>query len=122
MRLRPLDLAIGLVAAGVVAFSAIAAYGQGGGQAEAVIRGRDGEWVYPLTADRELRVDGPLGETTVVIRDKTIRITDSPCPNKTCIAAGAIGKPGQWVACLPNQVFVSVEGRGAGGGVDAIVY
>lgn len=104
-----------------MALSAVAVYGPSGGEAEAVIRGRDGEWVYPLSADRKVPVEGPLGETIVLIQGGTVRVLDSPCPNKTCVAAGAIAKPGQWVACLPNQVFISVEGRGDGG-VDASVY
>ncbi len=122
MRLKPLDIVIAIAAAGLVAFSAVSAYGTGGGQASAVLKGRGGEWVYPLGADRELRVAGPLGDTVVEIRDKKVFIEDSPCPNKTCIAAGSIDSPGEWLACLPNQVFVSIEGRRADGGVDASVY
>jgi len=122
MRLRPLDFVIAIAATAAVVFAAASAYGPGGGQAEAVLKGRDGEWLYPLSVDRDLRIAGPLGDTLVEIKDKTVRIVDSPCPNKTCIAAGAIGKPGQWLACLPNQVFVSVEGRGAGARVDDSVY
>ena len=120
-RLKPLDLTIALVAAAAVAVSAIVAYGPAASRAEAVIRGRGGDWVYPLDAERKIAVEGPLGETIVLIEGGTVRVVDSPCLNKTCIAAGAISRPGQWVACLPNQVFVSVEGRGDGG-VDASVY
>jgi hypothetical protein len=122
MRLKPLDIVIALVAVGAISLAAASAYGPGGGQLNAVLKGRDGTWVYPLSADREVRVAGPLGDTIVEINGKTVRIDDSPCPNKTCIAAGAIGKPGQWIACLPNQVFVSVEGRRADDGIDASVY
>ena len=122
MRLKPLDIIIAVVAVGAIAIGAASAYGPGGGKLSAVLKGRGGEWVYPLSADREVRVAGPLGDTIVEISGKTVRIIDSPCPNKTCIAAGAISKPGQWVACLPNQVFVSVEGRRANDGIDASVY
>jgi hypothetical protein len=122
MRLKPLDIVIAITAAAAIAFLAVSAYGPGGGQISAVLKGRDGEWVYPLSADRELHVAGPLGDTIVAIRDKTVRIIDSPCPNKTCIAAGSIDAPGQWLACLPNQVFVSIEGRRADAGIDASVY
>ena len=122
MRLKALDIAIAAVAAAVVAFSALSAYGPGGGQASAILKGRSGEWVYPLAADRELRVPGPLGDTIVEIRDKKVFIEASPCPNKTCIAAGSISKPGQWLACLPNEVIVRIEGRTPEGGVDASVY
>jgi hypothetical protein len=122
VRLKPLDLAIALVAAGAIALAASAAYGPAGGTASAVLQGRDGQWVYPLAPDREVRVAGPLGDTIVEIRGKTAFIEDSPCPNKTCIAMGAISKAGQWVACLPNRVFVRIEGGRKDAGVDATVF
>ena len=122
MRLKILDVAIAIAAAALIAVASVAAYGPGGGQTSAVIKGPGGEWLYPLSSDREVRVPGPLGITVVEIRGKSVRIADSPCPNKTCIAAGAIDKPGQWLACLPNQVLVSIEGRRSDEGVDASVY
>ena len=93
-----------------------------GDQSTAVIKGRDGEWVYPLSTERVLRVAGPLGDTVIEIRGKSLRVEDSPCPNKTCVAAGSIDRPGQWLACLPNQVIARIEGRREDVGVDASVY
>jgi hypothetical protein len=122
MRVKALDLLIVLAAAGAVALSGVLAYGPKGGRAEVVIAGRDGEWIYPLSSDREISIAGPLGDTRVIIRDKSVRITDSPCPNKTCIASGAIAEPNQWIACLPNRVLVRIEGSGTSEGVDAGVY
>jgi hypothetical protein len=123
MRLKPLDLVIVLAAAGAVAYSAALAYGSGKGRAQVTITGRDGEWIYPLSSDREVSIAGPLGDTIVEIRGKSVRVEDSPCPNKTCIAAGAISRPNQWIACLPNRVLVRIEGGGADEeDVDAGVY
>ena len=122
MRIKALDIVIALAAAGVVAISAISAYGPGSGQANVVIKGRDGEWVYPLSTDRELAVAGQLGDTHVAIRAKSARIEDSPCPNQTCVASGSIGRAGQWIACLPNQVLVRIEGGSDDDGVDASAY
>ncbi|MGA2545163.1 MAG: NusG domain II-containing protein [Rectinemataceae bacterium] len=122
MRLKPLDIVIAIAAVGVIAFTAVVAYGPGGGQASAVLTGKGGEWVYPLSVDRVIRVAGPLGDTIVEIQNGAIRIKDSPCPNKTCIAAGSIERTGQWLACLPNQVMVRIEGRRADAGVDASAY
>jgi hypothetical protein len=121
-RLKPLDFVIALASLCLLAFVSIAAYGPGGGQVNAILKGRDGEWDYPLTTDREIKVAGPLGDTLVEIQGKTVRILDSPCPNKTCIAAGSIDRPGQWLACLPNEVIVRIEGRRDDAGVDASVF
>ena len=122
MKLRPLDFVIVLAAAGAVAYAAAFAYGPGAGKPEVVITGRDGEWIYPLSADREVSIPGPLGNTIVKIDGKKVRITDSPCRNKICIAAGAISEPNQWIACLPNNVIVRIVSSGQEKGVDAGVY
>ena len=122
MRLKPLDFVIAFAAAAAIAFASSYAYGPGGGEPSVVVKGRDGEWMYPLSVDRTVEVAGPLGETVVEIRGKAVHITDSPCRNKTCIAAGFVSKPGQWIACLPNRVFVRVEGGATNAGVDAYVY
>jgi hypothetical protein len=105
-----------------VGFATAWAYAPGSGEARAVIKGRDGEWVYPLSADRIVDVAGPLGSTRVEIRGKAVHIEESACPNKTCIAAGFIEKNGQWIACLPNQVLVRVEGGSSDAGVDASTF
>ena len=120
--LKLLDIVILLAAIGLVAFAAVSAYGPGSGQASVIVKGRAGEWVYPLAGNRRIVVAGPLGDTIVEIRDKSALIMDSPCPNKTCIASGAIVRSGQWLACLPNDVFVRIEGGREDGGVDATVY
>ncbi len=121
-RLKPLDLVIALAAAALVAATAAYAYSPGKTQLSAVIKGRGGEWVYPLSSDRQMAVHGPLGDTLVAIKGRSLRILDSPCPNKTCIAAGSIDRAGQWLACLPNDVVVHIEGGGEDAGVDATVY
>ena len=68
---------------------------------------------YSASADGVYTVEGELGPTTFEIKDGRVRITDSPCPNKTCVAQG-------WhspLVCLPNKVMITVE---QGGEFDAI--
>ncbi|MFP4153855.1 MAG: NusG domain II-containing protein [Alkalispirochaeta sp.] len=107
---RPFDYVIIIVAIGViVVFSAFAL--DRSGQARAVeIRSDEGEFIYPLDEDRDLYIEGPLGESHIVIEDGTVRFEDSPCRDKICVAAGALGTSGEWAACLPNRVFISVIG------------
>jgi hypothetical protein len=66
-------------------------------------------------------VKGPLGETVVVISGGKARVEDSPCPDKLCVHMPAISKPGQWIACLPNRVFVRVRGS-SGEKIDDLSY
>ena len=122
MRLRPLDLVALLGAALAVALSAMVAYTPSNSALRVVISGSGGQWIYPLASDRTVQVAGPLGLTTVVIGEKTVHVSDSPCRNKICIAMGSISSAGQWVACLPNRVFVRIEGETAEGAADTGAY
>jgi hypothetical protein len=122
VRIRPFDIvSIALSIALVVAFSA-AVYAGNGGKAQAAVSAPGGEWIYPLDKDIDLSFDGPLGKTEVEIRDGGARVLHSPCPNQTCVASGSISRPGQWIACLPNKIFVRIEGSGQEEGVDAAVF
>ena len=109
-RLTLVDTAAILAAVSTVLLSSLGAVDAAGEPRVVISDGQGGEWIYPLDGDREIQVPGPLGSTTVHIHDGSVAIETSPCPNQTCVAAGSIERPGQWVACLPNQVFVRVEG------------
>ncbi|MDA8410492.1 MAG: NusG domain II-containing protein [Treponema sp.] len=119
--LRFFDFLIIAVALGATVFISLAILGRSGDRLVVRIDGQSGQWEYPLDQDREVRVPGPLGITVVDIAGGRAAITDSPCPNKTCVLAGSISRGGQWVACLPNKVFVRLVG-GDGEGFDAAAY
>ncbi|NMA17320.1 MAG: NusG domain II-containing protein [Clostridiaceae bacterium] len=40
--------------------------------------------------------------------DQTVAVIVSDCPDKTCINTGRIGKPGAFVACVPNRFLVTI--------------
>jgi hypothetical protein len=80
-------------------------------------------YLLPLTQDGELVLEGPVGETHVEISNGTARITHSDCRDKICIAMGSIQEPSQWIACLPNRVFVRIVAESpTGDEVDAGVF
>lgn len=123
LRLRPLDYVAIVAAIAAIAGTSVSVYSLRGGEANVIITGASGEWIYPLDQNRRIEVPGPLGSTWVEIHDKAVHITESPCPNKTCVAAGDIASPGQWTACLPNHVFVRIEGGSSkADGVDASAF
>ncbi|MBP7095074.1 MAG: NusG domain II-containing protein [Spirochaetia bacterium] len=109
---KPLDLALVAAAILATAFGAVSALGARG-TPRVIVSDGDSEWIYPLDVDRSLSVEGPLGVTLVVIEGGHVHVHESPCGNQTCVAAGEIERPGQWVACLPNKVFVRVDGARA---------
>ena len=121
MRLRPLDFAAAILAAAAIALSS-ASIMSGGGALRVVVSGDAGEWVYPLDKEQVVGVDGPVGRTYVEIHGRAVHIESSPCRNQTCVAAGDIVSAGQWVACLPNRVFVRIEGGEADDAIDARAF
>ena len=121
MKLRLFDwLALGL-SLSITALVAWQVYGASGGPELVCVTGPDGVWVYPLGADREITVCGPLGETRVVIRGEGAFVVDSPCRDRLCVSMGRVTRHGGWIACLPNRVLIRVEAA-ADDGLDATAY
>jgi len=110
MKLKALDLAAIVVSLAAVAVFSIGAYG-GGAAGQVVVEASGARFRFPVATDRVERFAGPRGETIVEISNGTARVLDSPCPDKTCVAAGAISLSGQFIACLPNRVSISLEGK-----------
>ena len=110
MRLRLFDyLSFAVAIAVVVAFS-VYAYRGGEQGAQVRIQSQSGVYLYPLDGTRRLVVDGPLGSTEILIGSGGVTVLDSPCRDRICIAAGKATMSGEWIACLPNRVFLRVEG------------
>jgi hypothetical protein len=120
--MRIADIAIIALCLAVFAASVAMTGSSRGGEPSLVITSDEGRFVYPLSKDEDLRVEGPLGWTEVSIASGTARIEDSPCDNKLCLAMSPIGKDGQWISCLPNRVFLRVESAGEKDGLDAATY
>jgi hypothetical protein len=108
--LKPLDFLVIGVSLALTVFSAFVIYGKPQAARQVTIQGGGGVWVFPLDAEETVTVPGPLGDTVVEIRDRRAQVISSPCDNQTCVAAGHIDANGEWVACLPNKVFVIIEG------------
>ena len=70
----------------------------------------DGTYLYPLNQDRNIEAHGPLGVTEIHLTQAKVWVHESPCTNKVCLAMGTIHESGQFVACLPNRVFVRIIG------------
>jgi hypothetical protein len=108
--LRFFDYGAILLATTVTVLAGVMVYAGGGTKNEVHVKGPDGNWVFPQDAEELVRVPGPLGDTVVELRDGKARVVSSPCGNKLCVSAGTIHAHGQWIACFPNQVLVSVVG------------
>ena len=122
IRPKVLDITVLILSVFAVVFISISVYSTQGNTLYVHISGATGEWIESLDKDQELQIPGPLGITYVHIENHSVRIEDSPCDNKLCIAMGAIGQANQWVACLPNKVFVRIESGAQNDEIDATAF
>jgi hypothetical protein len=115
------DAVIVFIATGITIFSAYAAYIKPEKPASVLIRANGREWIYQIDAEETVKINGPLGDTIIRIRDNHAWVESSPCENQNCMAAGFIARQGQWAACLPNNVLIMILGN-RDEGVDAVVW
>lgn len=87
---------------------------QNGGSGYLQVQTHDSTYRYTLATDREIHVEGPLGETFIIIEDGKAHIHDSACPTKSCTQQKPIFSAHGWIACLPNQVLLTIVGEQAG--------
>ena len=80
-----------------------------GGTHVVVTCGEQTCFISPLDQLHSVDLDGPLGLTHLVIDDQGARITDSPCPRKTCISMGLAKHTGDLLACVPNRILVRID-------------
>jgi hypothetical protein len=111
VKIKALDYVIVIFALVIIGLISAQIYVGGRGTPEIAITGADGQWIYSLDSEVTVPVPGPLGDTVVVIGEGTVKVLSSPCPEQICVKTGKVSKPGQWIACLPNKVFVAVRGR-----------
>lgn len=84
---------------------------QSGPAAQAQLR-RDGVLVaaYPLTEDRTVSVNGPLGATVIRIESGRARVVSDPGPRQYCVRQGWLSRPGEMALCAPNHISLSLTG------------
>ncbi|MGD1815835.1 MAG: NusG domain II-containing protein [Pleomorphochaeta sp.] len=95
----------------VVSVLSFSLYNNVAGKPEVHVTCGDKEWIYDLSVDTTVTFEGPIGGTTMEIKNNRVHVPSSDCKNQICVLAGWIDKPGEWIACLPNNVFIVIEGQ-----------
>ncbi|MCC6345608.1 MAG: NusG domain II-containing protein [Nitrospirales bacterium] len=75
-------------------------------------------YALPLSTNKTVEVEGPLGRTVIEVKEGRARIKDSPCRNRICMHQGWIRSGA--VVCLPNRVMIRVTGTAGRREMDAI--
>jgi hypothetical protein len=120
--LKPMDIPVIVLAVILTLIVAGAAYSDKTSSLRVIIKSSDKTWIYPLDAEERVYVDGSIGVTIVEIHGNKAAVVSSPCGGQTCVAAGGLHKNGQWAACLPNRVFLLVEGAKETDAIDAATW
>ena len=81
----------------------------GTSEAHLVVTSGKKEYIYPLSKNQEVEIEGVLGKSVIVIQNGRAFFKDSPCQNKTCVHMGAVSGENDWAACLPNDIFIRVN-------------
>ena len=86
----------------------------GGGEAKHVEIFVNGEkrYVYNLSENHKIAVQGKIGESLIEIAEGRIRFLHSPCNTQFCVRSGWHEHSGSFAACLPNGVSIQLTGVG----------
>ena len=69
---------------------------------------------FDLTNDEIYEVDGDLGTVKIEVKNNSVRVIESNCPDGICIHSGAISNTSQSIACLPNRIYIKLVGKNEG--------
>jgi hypothetical protein len=81
------------------------------GEDAEIMAGDDKKLKVSLNTNRRLNIEGPLGTSVLEVQDGRIRFVSSPCRGKQCIHSGWLQNTGDFAACLPNHISVTVRGN-----------
>jgi len=69
----------------------------------------------------EIEIRTERGYNRLKVSNYGIEMVESDCPDHICIGFGHIHSVNEKIVCLPNRIFVEIDGISDEEGVDAIV-
>ena len=110
--LRPGDWAVAL--AGLVACVAAGFWLWRGSAPDGVVVRASGKVFTEadLSRPRLIKVPGPIGVTVIEIEPGRARVASDPGPRQYCVRQGWLTRAGAVAICAPNEVSLTLTGRG----------
>ena len=62
---------------------------------------------FDLNNEREIIIEGLLGESKILIKDNEVKFLESPCRDKLCVKAGILKNVP--LICMPNGIIIRFE-------------
>lgn len=115
------DILVVLAAAGLIGAMYAATWQSAAAAAEVVVRSpRQAPVHHDLDHAQRLEIAGKQGTSVVLIESGRVRFIQSPCAGQYCVHQGWLDQAGDFAACLPNGVSLTLTGNGAR--FDAFAY
>lgn len=73
-----------------------------------------------LDEDGEYKVETVYGNNIIVIKNKSVYISEADCRGNDCINEGSISRAGETIICLPHKLSITLEGDNSV--VDTVTY
>ncbi|EGT3615223.1 NusG domain II-containing protein [Clostridium perfringens] len=85
------------------------------GESKRVIISVDGEnyKMFELKKDtnESIRIEKTGCINEIYVKEGEVYMRDTNCSDRVCIRQGKISKVGESIVCLPNRVFIEIEGE-----------
>lgn len=65
----------------------------------------------PLSTDDSFVYNGKY-TNTIVVKSGKVYVSDSDCPDKTCVYSGKTDSSDKVICCLPNNLLIRVDKQG----------
>ncbi|MDC7220988.1 MAG: NusG domain II-containing protein [Spirochaetales bacterium] len=109
--IKPVDIGLILLGILLVILSFIL-ISRGGDPSLVRIDWGDKTLVYPLDEEETLLFENELGRNVVYINGEgSVTIIEADCEDQLCMTMGPITRTGQYMACLPHRLFVTITGE-----------
>lgn len=108
-----------LLIAGVVGFILLFSL-QTSGETVQVFVDNNLTYQYDLNQNKTFSIKTATGSMKIRIENGKVWVTESSCPAKLCIKMGKIARQNQCIVCVPNRVFIRIQGEEKTDWIDAV--
>ncbi len=102
-------VSIGLIALSLILAAGLRSPASSPREARVTVDGREAV-TLSLASDRRVVVEGLRGPVTLEVREGAVRVVESPCPQRICVAMGERRRTGELIACVPNALVIVLGG------------
>jgi hypothetical protein len=112
LKTSPLDVALVvliIIASIAIAWPARSRADQADSTSNTALIYQNGSLLYQIDLREKRTVTLPEGGVKVRVHDGAVSVVEADCPKHICIHTGAIRRPGQVIACVPNKVLIEIK-------------